>query len=435
MDPRRRRPEEALARIRLGGRAGRERTRARARPAGRPAPTDVLGAHFLPGVAFLVAGAVAGAAQAVAGFAHGRWLALHLALVGGVSQLVLGASLLFAGAFLATEPPGRGALRLQLGSWNAGALLLAVAVPAGSAPASGVAAALLLAGLASYGRSLRSLERRSLQRAPWATRWYYAATAYVVAGVLAGAALASDVAWGGRLLPAHLALNLAGWLGTTIVGTLHTFYPSLTGTVLRRPGLQAPTFASWVVGCAALTAGVAGDLPALALCGWSLLFVAALLLGVNVASSTKAAGKPVALPAQLVGIAQALLVAGVAAALVTALAAGAAAPLVGSERGPTAVLLLAGWIGLTVLGSLLHLLGVLLRARGRPPRDGAGPLDRALSAFAGAAVAGAALASAASLDAPLEPALVAALGLAYALVGARVLARAAAVLRDAPPRV
>ena len=34
-----------------------------------------------------------------------------------------------------------------------------------------------------------------------------------------------------------MALNLAGWFGAAIVGTLHTFYPSLTQTQLRLPTL------------------------------------------------------------------------------------------------------------------------------------------------------------------------------------------------------
>jgi hypothetical protein len=48
--------------------------------------------------------------------------------VGGVSQLVLGAAQFFAGAFLATDPPRRELVRVQLVTWNVGALLVAIGV-------------------------------------------------------------------------------------------------------------------------------------------------------------------------------------------------------------------------------------------------------------------------------------------------------------------
>ena len=80
----------------------------------------------------MLAAAVAGSIQAIAPWPWGRWLALHLAFVGGVSQLVLGASQFFAGAFLATDPPPRRLVRGQLLAWNAGAILLALGDPRGA---------------------------------------------------------------------------------------------------------------------------------------------------------------------------------------------------------------------------------------------------------------------------------------------------------------
>ena len=65
-------------------------------------PTDVIGAFFICGLGFLLAAVAVGLAQWLAPWPWGRWLALHLAFVGGVSQLVLGATQFFVGAFLAT---------------------------------------------------------------------------------------------------------------------------------------------------------------------------------------------------------------------------------------------------------------------------------------------------------------------------------------------
>jgi hypothetical protein len=60
-------------------------------------PADVVGAVFICGIGFLLAAAAVGIAQWIAPWPWGHWLALHLAFVGGVSQLVLGATQFFAG--------------------------------------------------------------------------------------------------------------------------------------------------------------------------------------------------------------------------------------------------------------------------------------------------------------------------------------------------
>lgn len=95
------------------------RCRARPRPAAGLRPTDLVGAFFIAGIGMLAAAIVAGVLNAVDPWPWGRWLALHLAFVGGVSQLILGASQFFSGAFLATDPPSRGLIvrSSPLGTW------------------------------------------------------------------------------------------------------------------------------------------------------------------------------------------------------------------------------------------------------------------------------------------------------------------------------
>lgn len=104
----------AAASTEAAGTTGR-RCRPRGVVAGALRPTDVLAAFFLLGVAYMAAGALVAVAHDATGWSSGRWLAVHLALVGGVSQLMLGASQFFVGAFLATDPPARGLVRAQLG--------------------------------------------------------------------------------------------------------------------------------------------------------------------------------------------------------------------------------------------------------------------------------------------------------------------------------
>jgi len=348
-------------------------------------PSDVIGAFFIAGIAMLLAGAAAAILDAVDPWPWGRWLALHLIFVGGISQLVLGASQFFAGAFLATDPPGRGWIRVQLGLWNAGAVLLAVAVPVGSDALVGLAVAALIAGLACYGVSLALMQRDSLQTAPWAVRWYAAAAAALAVGIAAGAVLATGTVWShGDLLAAHMSLNVGGWFGTAIVGTLHTFFPSLTRSRLARPRLQAPTFAAWVAGVAALAVGYGWLIDPLAIAGWIVLTAAAALLAVNIALSYRSAPPPRTLPTRLLAVAQVLLLAGLLVACVGAIGSGPADALAGTARSAVGTLLVTGWVGITVLGSLLHLLAVLVRVRdpARPMPAPRARLDRLTAAVA-----------------------------------------------------
>ncbi|HET6831450.1 MAG TPA: hypothetical protein VFH44_08900 [Solirubrobacterales bacterium] len=418
-----------------GGR--RCRPRVQPPPIGGLRPTDVIGAFFVAGVAMLIAGAAVAVANAIEPWTWGRWLALHLVFVGGVSQLVLGASQFFAGAFLATDPPRRALIRAQLAGWNAGALLVALAVPFAGAAAVYAGAGLLLVTLGLYAAGLAEMRRRSLGSVPWATRWYLAATTFLVIGVVAGAMLANAVAWPhGNLLGAHMVLNLGGWFGTAIVGTLHTFFPSLTHSRLRLPRLQGPTFAAWAGAIVLLAGGYGLSLDAAAVAGWCLLALAAAGLAANLLGSLLAARRPLSLPARVIAAAQVFLVLGVAVAAVGVIGTGPGEALADPTRAAVATLLVAGWIGLTVLGSLLHLLALLLRVRdlkrGMPaPRPARDLALTAAAALGVAAAAAADLGAGSLLDRAGEAVLIA----AYVLLGAQVALLGARVIRTARPRI
>jgi hypothetical protein len=388
-------------------RAEARRCRRRAVTPGSARPSQLLAAFFAVALLMLLAAAGAGIADALDGRPWLHWLALHLALLGGVSQLVLGAGQFFACAFLATEPPSRRLVGAQLAAWNAGTVLVAVGVPVGVPGLADAGAALVALGLALFAAALRGLQRASLQRAPWAVRWYMACAACLAVGALVGALLARGTAWShGSLLGAHLALNLAGWLGTAIVGTLHTFFPSLTHTRLRHPRLQAPTFWLWLAGVVLLALGAAFGSAAAVAAGLAGLLGAAASLALNLVASLRGSEAALTLPARLIALAQCFLAAGLVTALAATVRDGFAAGFVGEARGALAVLLVAGWIGLTVAGALLHLLAVVARVRhftlAMPaPRRG---LDISLSSAAAVAVAALALSHAGGLGALHAPA-------------------------------
>lgn len=334
---------------------------------------------------WIALGAIVGVTGMVRNSPVQHWTALHMLLLGGVSQLVLGASQFFAGAFLATGPPRRTLIRAQIITWNTGTVFVVIGVPHGLRPAAIAGASCIVLALALFARGLYGLRRRSLQRVPWAVRWYLASAACLVIGVLVGAMMTWPTPWQwGNLLGAHLALNLGGWLGTAIIGTQHTFFPSLTRTRLRWRRLQLPTFVTWMLGIAALAAGEAFTLQPVVLLGWVLLTTANVLLGCNLAASWRTGSPPRSLPARLLASAHCLGLAGLLLGTVHA----ATSPAATSPVSAVVVLLLVGWIGLTVAGALMHLLAVVARIRGFATQlpQGLPIRDRALTLAATTAI-------------------------------------------------
>jgi nitrite reductase (NO-forming) len=395
---------------------------------GSQRPTDPLLTSLAAGVVLLVGAAGTAIVGELAGWDRAAWAGLHLALLGGVSQLVIGVSQFFVTAFLATSPPSRRVTVSEVAAWSVGSVAVVIGVAVGSDPLVIAGAAVLLATLALYLAVLGNLARGSLQRAPWASRWYRLGTVWLVLGIVAGAMLASAVPWPhGSLLGAHLAFNLGGWLGGAIVGTLHTFFPSLTRTQLRFPRLQPATFLLWNLGVAGLAVGYAFGAGTVAVAGWALLLAGASSLAVNLIASAARAPSGLPISARLVAWAQPFLPVGIAFALVAALDH-PLMPLVGSDRAVLAVLLVAGWIGLTVAGSILHLISVVVRVRdfSRPVPAPNPVRDGALVGIAAGGVALLALAVATSIDLLRWPAtallLFAALALATAALRSVVLA-------------
>jgi nitrite reductase (NO-forming) len=327
-------------------------------------PGSVL-SRFMPfALAMLAAAAIAFLASFATATEELRWLALHLAFLGGVSQLIVGVGQFFVCAYLATVPPKPALLKLQLAVWNVGALMVGTGGAAGVDPLAEAGALVIVSGVALFAAGLEYMRRRSLRKAWWALLWYYAAAASLAVGALLGALLVSGVIWThGSLLAAHITFNVGGWIGTAIVGTLHTFYPTLTGTQLAHPRLQAPTFWLWVGGVWLLGAALACSFAPLALAAIAAIAAASLLLAVNLLAALRKRTMPLTLAAKTVTAGQLLLpLATVLALLFADYNSARGATLDGAMRN-VVLACLFGWIALTVAGSLDHLLRVMLRVR------------------------------------------------------------------------
>jgi len=329
-------------------------------------PTFLLAGFFFPATAFLLAAAVVAIINQFHGFVWAEWMTLHLALLGGVSQLVVGAAQFFTSAFLATDPPPKWLVVTQIGVWNFGAVLVTISLPIGTDWLAEAGGGLIVIGLFLFAAGLVTMKHRSLQTMNWAVRWYGSSATFFLIGAIAGISLAGGAIWqSGSLLGAHMTLNLAGWLGTAIVGTLHTFFPSLTGTRLRYPLLERYVFAAWLAGVVLLASGLGFDLQLLAICGWLAFGFAAVLLSVNLIASLLANSKPLPISATLITAGQLFLCAGIVVGLISTLDEGVWAPFYSSDRQVLSILIVVGWVGMTVTGAVLHLMAILARVRSR----------------------------------------------------------------------
>ena len=314
-----------------------------------------------------------------------RWLMIHLLLLGAVTHSILVWSRHFADAVLHTAP-GPGDRRTQsarLLTLNVGVALVVVGVPAGLwsitvAGATGVAAAVTW-----HGASLVRQMRRALPSRFGATVRYYVAAACLLP---VGAGLGATLAHGlpdrvhARVMLAHVLVNVLGWMGLTVVGTLLTLWPTMLRTRIADGAERAARRALPVLATAVVVAAggaLAGALPVVA------LGLTGYLTGLGLVARSfylAARGKPPA------GFPTWSVLAGVAwlSGLVAVLTVGIATT--SSLMGAHELLewatpaLAAGFGAQVLLGALSYLVPVVLGGGPAPVRAGNTVLDRGAAA-------------------------------------------------------
>ena len=188
----------------------------------------------------------------------GRWLAVHLFTLGVVTNLVLAFSDHFARAL--TRQPGD-APTVQLVVANVGILTVFLGV-AGDRPRWAATGATILSAvvLASLLR-LRRLRTTAVgPRFGWIVGTYELAHGAFLLGALFGALVATGVlggAWIGAVRIAHLHVNVLGWAGLTLLGTIVFFGPTIARTRIRQ-GADVRAARAVRVGAIGLGVGVAG---------------------------------------------------------------------------------------------------------------------------------------------------------------------------------
>ena len=168
--------------------------------------------------------------------AESPWLLVHLLLLGAVTNAIFVWSSHFADAMLRRRatPGSRRWQAARMVALHVGVLTCRRGDGAGFAWILTLAGSVIVgAAAAAHGITLAHQVRAALASRFGATvRYYVFASLALPIGAGLGAALARDPAepWHGRLAVAHVTLNLLGWIGLTVMGTLVTLWPTMLRT-------------------------------------------------------------------------------------------------------------------------------------------------------------------------------------------------------------
>ncbi|MDC7120109.1 multicopper oxidase domain-containing protein [Cellulomonas fimi] len=160
------------------------------------------------------------------------WLMVHLLLLGAVSTAILVWSQHFADTLLRRPAPGgRRGHTARLAAHTLGSVLVVAGLLGSVWPLVVAGGALVAGGAVAHVVVLARQGRGALpSRFGPMVRYYVAASALLPVGVTLGVLMARGDLSGeahGRAYVAHVALNLLGWVGLTVLGTLVVLWPTV----------------------------------------------------------------------------------------------------------------------------------------------------------------------------------------------------------------
>lgn len=316
-----------------------------------------------PAILWLLAAAVVAIAhQAVP---SARWLMVHLVLLGAITHAIMVWSTYFAQALLKTPPTldDRRTQSRRLWLLLVGVLAVLIGVPTALLPLVIAGAAAVVVAVAWHAVQLVRRLRRALPgRFRITIRFYLAACAFLPVGITAGVLLSHGLPGDshGRLLVVHTMVNLLGWVGLTVTGTLLTLWPTILRTRMDERAERWATQALPVL-VGALVATIAGalaDLRALTVAG-----IVAYALGVcwwgRALLRPARTRPPRSFSAASVAAALVWLVVGLVVVAGTVARAGSWAQ-VAEAFTPATVIFVVGVAAQVLLGALSYLLPVAL---------------------------------------------------------------------------
>lgn len=193
------------------------------------------------------------------------WLMVHLLLLGAVSSAILIWSQHFADTLLRHEAVGgRTSLGARLAAHTIGTILVITGIVGGWWPVV-LAGGILVGGNALAHAAILLTQSRGALPARFAplVRYYMAAGVALALGVTAGVLMArtDEGEPFERLFIAHIGLNLLGWVGLTVVGTVALLWPTvLHARVQSTRATARGTLTVFIAGLILLVAGCLTDL-------------------------------------------------------------------------------------------------------------------------------------------------------------------------------
>lgn len=296
------------------------------------------------------------------------WLLVHLLGLGAAGNAILIWSRHFADALLRRPPDSaRTAEALRITGFNAGAVAVVAGMLGRWWPVVLAGGVVVGAAALAHGATLLAQLRTALPaRFGVTVRYYVAATACLAVGAGLGVAMANSSLPGDvheRFVIAHAAVNLFGWVGLTVLGTLVTLWPTMLRTrmadgveVAARRGLPV------LLAALALAAGgaVAGSPPLAGLGAVGYLGAAGFVLRPHLDEIRRKRPNDFATLSVLAGVVWLFgSLSFAAVALATSPTSRAAVAAAGELTAP----LLAGFLVQVLLGSLTYLAPVVMGGR------------------------------------------------------------------------
>ena len=310
-----------------------------------------------------------------------RWLMIHLLLLGAATHAILVWSQYFSFALLRSRASladrRRENIRLILA--NVGAAMVLVGVPVNLWPVTLIGACALVIAVAWHAISIALRLRRSLPGSFGRTvRFYIVAAVFLVAGATIGTIIALGESSSGFVL-AHAIVNLFGWIGLTVAGTVVTLWPTILRTradehAARGSAQALPLLAGGVV--VAAVGSMLGWAPVVG-AGVMIYLAGLVVIGLSLARAAKQTP-----PRSFAALSVAAALLWWIGALVWIIASMVFALLRGDGFLETATLirsavpfLAAGFVAQVLLGALSYLIPVVLGGGPGPVRVGTAGFD------------------------------------------------------------
>lgn len=309
-----------------------------------------------------------------------RWLLLHLLLLGAAGHAILVWSRYFADTLLRGPATPRREQSIRLATFNLGALAVTVGVSFGGwllvlagATAVAVAGAWHVVSLA------RGLRGRFRSRFAPTVRYYLAAGALLPVGATLGVWLARGLTdpLDARVRIAHAGINVLGWVGLTVLGTLVTLWPTMLRTRLAEGAEKASRVALpvLVAGIGFVAFAAWADQPRVVAVGL-VTYLGGVLVIARPMLDVARVKPPASFPTWSVAAGMAWLVAMLAVVTVR-VAVGGTWDDVTLALHDSAPYLAGGFVAQVLLGALSYLVPVVLGGGPAAVRSANGALDSA----------------------------------------------------------